>query len=125
MGSRLAAAVALLLITACQLPGPGSGCTAQIDWVDFIQVGSVQYLARPDPADAIQEGDLGPVYSRVKFKVSGHVCDPSYRPKDGDAAFMDVGTPIYQVNGFPPTQRLAVRARGGLVVYQPGAPSQP
>jgi len=33
----------------------------------------------------------------VKFKVSGNVCDPNYRLKDGDAAFLEVGTPIYQV----------------------------
>jgi hypothetical protein len=125
MGSRLAAAVALLLVAACQYPGAGSGCTAQIDWVDFIQIGSTQYLAQPGTGSGIQESDLGPVYARVKFKVSGHVCDPSYRLKDGDAAFLEVGTAIYQVNGFPPTQRLAAKAAGGLVLYQAGHGSQP
>ena len=39
-----------------------------------------------------REIDLGPVYAHVKFKVSGNVCDPSYRPKDGDAAFLDTGS---------------------------------
>jgi hypothetical protein len=125
MGSRLGPAVAFLLIAACQYPGAGSGCTAQIDWVDFIQIGSTQYLARPGTGTGVQESDLGPVYARVKFTVSGHVCDPSYRLKDGDAAFLDVGAPIYQVNGFPPTQRLAARAGRGIVLYQAGQPSQP
>lgn len=118
MGSRVAAAVALLLIASCQAPGAGSGCNAQIDWVDFIQIGTTQYLARPGTGTSVQEGDLGAVYARVKFKVSGHVCDPSYRLKDGDAAFLDPGTAIYQVNGFPPTQRLAARAQGRIVLYQ-------
>jgi hypothetical protein len=125
VGSRVAAAVALLLIAACQFPGADSGCNAQIDWVDFIQIGSTQYLARPGTSTAVNEGDLGSVYARVKFKVSGHVCDPSYRLKDGDAAFLDPGTPIYQVKGFPPTQRLAVRAQGRIVLYQAGSPSPP
>lgn len=125
MGSRLASAVAFLLIAACQYPGADSGCTAQIDWVDFIQIGSTQYLAQPGTGTGVQESDLGSVYARVKLKVSGHVCDPSYRLKDGDAAFLDVGTPIYQLNGFPPTQRLAARAGGGLILYQAGQPSQP
>jgi hypothetical protein len=115
-----------LFAAACQPPGgPGTGCNAQIDWVDFIQVGSVQYLARPETASSVRDVDLGPVYARVKFKVSGHVCDPSYRLKDGDAAFLDVGTAIYQVTGSSPTQRLAVRSRGRLVLYQAGPPSQP
>lgn len=120
MGSRLVAAVAFVLVAACQFPGASSGCNTQIDWVDFVQVGSTQYLARTETATAVQEGDLGPVYARVKFKVSGHVCDPSYRLKNGDSAFLDIGTPIYQVNGFPPAERLAVKPGGRLILYQAG-----
>jgi hypothetical protein len=86
---------ALVLVTACQLPGSSTRC-AQIDWVNFIEVDSTQYVARLGSPDVLlQETDLGPVYAHVKFKVSGNVCDPSYRLKDGDAAFLDPGTPIY------------------------------
>jgi hypothetical protein len=65
----------------------------------------------------LQESDLGPVYAKVKFKVSGNVCDPSYKLKDGDAAFLDPGTEIYQVNGHPTTQELAARFNGQIVAY--------
>lgn len=106
-------------MAACQLTGSHSSCnTTQIDWVNFIQVGSTQYIAGLESPSIIQETDLGPVYSHVKFKVSGNVCDPSYRLKDGDAAFLDVGTPIYQVNGQPTSMQLAAHLNGSIVVYQ-------
>ena len=111
-----------LLMSACQLPGSTSGCNAQIDWVNLIQVGSTQYVAAPASPTTIQEGDLGPVYARVKFKVSGNVCDPGYRIKDGDAAFLEPGTPIYEVNGESPGQELAARFGGSLVAYRAVSP---
>ncbi len=109
---------AVLFTAACQLPGSSSGCHAQIDWVNFIQIGSAQYVAGLQPPTVLQESDLGPVYAHIKFKVSGNVCDPSYRLKDGDAAFLDAGTPIYQVNGHPPGEELAARFSGQIVVYR-------
>jgi hypothetical protein len=110
---------AVLLTAACQLPGSTSSCnTTHIDWVNFIQVGSIQYVAGQQTPTVVQESDLGPVQAHVKFKVSGNICDPSYRLKDGDAAFLDVGTPIYQVNGQPPSMQLAAHSNGSIVVYQ-------
>jgi hypothetical protein len=108
---------AFLVMAACQTPGSHSSCNAQIDWVNFIQVGSTQYVAGPS-APTVLQSDLGPVYSHVKFKVSGNVCDPSYRVKDGDAAFLDAGTPIYQVSGHPPSEELAARFTDAIVLYR-------
>jgi len=118
MGFRLAPGVVLLLLTACQLPGSGPSCMAQIEWVDFVQVGSIQYVAAPGSPITVRESELGPVIAHVKFKVSGNVCDPNYRPKDGDAAFLGRGTPIYQVNGHPSSQLLAARHDGRIVRYE-------
>lgn len=119
MVSRVVIVLGAVLVTAaCQLPGSSSGCHAQIDWVNFIEVGSTQYVAGLQPPIVLQESDLGRVYAHVKFKVSGNVCDPGYRLKDGDAAFLDAGTPIYQVNGHPPGEELAARFSGQIVVYR-------
>ena len=114
---------ALLFAAACQLPGSASNCSTQIDWVNFIQVGSTQYVAGPQPPTVLQKSELGAVYAHVKFKVSGNVCDPNYRLKDGDAAFLDPGTPIYQVIGQPSGQELAARFNGSIVVYGAMAPA--
>jgi len=105
-------------MAGCQFPGGGSACNTQIDWVNFIEVGSNQYVAGlGTSADVLQQGDLGSVYAHVKFKVSGTVCDPNYKVKDGDAAFLDPGTPIYAINGHPTTEQLAARFNGSIVIY--------
>lgn len=108
---------ALLLASSCRLPWSQSACeTTQIDWVNFVQVGSTQYVAGP-ATTTLKESELGAVHSHVKFKVSGNVCDPTYRPKDGDAAFLEPGTPIYEVAGRPPGEQLAARFNGAVVLY--------
>jgi hypothetical protein len=124
MNTKLFVVLAALLFTAaCQLPGSTSSCNVQIDWVNFIQIGSTQYVAGPQSPTILQESDLGPVYAHVKFKVSGDVCDPNYRLKDGDAAFLDAGTPIYQVNGHPSSDQLAAMFNGSVVVYRAMPPA--
>ncbi|HEX2681718.1 MAG TPA: hypothetical protein VHQ03_10540 [Candidatus Dormibacteraeota bacterium] len=121
--ARLVVAFALVLLSACQYPGSTHGCSnVQIDWVDFIQIGSTQYVAEPGGPTGLQESDLGPVVARVKFKVAGNVCDPNYKLKDGDAAFLEPGTPIYQVNGQPPAKALAAHRDGRLVAYMAKVP---
>ena len=124
MASRAAVLVtALFLAGACVLPGSHQTCNTSIDWVNFVQVGSTQYVAGLGPGGVLQKSDLGPVYTHVKFKVSGNVCDPSYRLKDGDAGYLDPGTPIYEVNGHAPGEQLAARFNGSIVVYQAMAPA--
>ena len=120
---RSIAAMALLLVSACQLPGTAQGCSnVQIDWVDFIEVGTTQYLAGPGAPTTLSESDLGPVVAHVKFKVADNICDPNYKPKDGDAAFLDPGTPIYQVNGQPTSKVVAARRSGQIITYVANAP---
>ena len=105
-------------MAACQFPGSPSSCNMQIDWVNFIQVGSTQYVAGMQGPAVLQESELGPVYAQVQFKVAGNVCDSNYRLKDGDAAFLEVGSPVYQVNGQPPGAELAARFNGQFLVYK-------
>ncbi len=121
---RFVVGTALILLTACRLPGSAQGCdTVQIDWVDFIQVGSTEYVAGPGVPATLQESDLGPVVGQVKFRVDGNICDPKYKPKDGDAAFLEPGTPVYEVKGSPPSQVLAARRNGQILRYQAMAPA--
>ena len=120
MASKVVGVLGFLFLTsACQLPGSTSTCNAQIDWVNFIEVGATQYVAgQGASSDNLQESDLGPVYAHVKFKVSGNICDPNYQVKDGDAAFLDPGTPIYRVSGQSPSEQLAARLNGKIVAYR-------
>jgi len=121
--ARFTVAIAALLLTACQLPGSAQDCSkVQIEWVDFIQIGSTQYVAGPGAPTTLQESDLGPVVGHVKFKVAGNVCDPNYRPKDGDAAFLEPGAPIYQVVGRPTGQAVAAKRNGQILSYEAKGP---
>ena len=121
--ARFRVAIGLLLLSACQLPGSATGCSnVQIDWVDFIQVGNTQYVAGPGTPLTLQESDLGPVVAHVKFRVADNVCDPGYKPKDGDAAFLEPGTPIYEVNGHPASQMLAAWQNSRIVGFEARAP---
>src|SRR4030088_2758518 len=89
--------LAMTLMAACQLPGSEPSCSnVQIDWVNFIQIGSTQYVAGPTQSPAVlQETDLGPVYAHVKFKVNGKL----------------------------PSKQLAARFNGQIVAYTVMAPS--
>src|ERR1700704_4665666 len=118
MAAKLVTGLAILaFMAACQLPGQSTCSNTMIDWVNFIQVGSTQYVSGAQPDSALQESDLGPLYATVKFKVSGNICDPGYKLTDGDAAFLDPGTAIYQVKGQPAGEQLAAKFNGTFVVY--------
>lgn len=120
MAARVVAVLlAVLFLADCQPPGSSHACNnVAIDWVNFVQVGSRQYVAGPEPGNVLTESDLGAVYATVKFKVSGNVCDPNYKLKDGDAAFLDPGTPIYQVHGHSPSDQLAARFNNEILLYR-------
>jgi hypothetical protein len=76
------------------------------------------YLASVEPSPPLAGTELGPVYATVTFKVADHVCDPNYRPRDGDAAYLEVGTDLYAIRGQPPAQAIAARHDGRLWVYR-------
>lgn len=117
MRLALASVLAAALVCACQLPGGGKTCTSQIDWVDFVEIGSTQYVAADAASQPIRESDLGPVYAHVKHELDGNVCDPNYHVRNGDAAFLPVGTAVFRVNGHSPSERLAAHRGHRLVMY--------
>ncbi len=120
---QLALLVALVGLASCgtQVAGPSSSGNSgsQIDWVNFARFGGITYVL---PYERVGRGltssDLGPVYATVHFKLKGTIHDPAYQAKDGDAAFLDVGTRMYTVKGYLPTFRLAAYLDGLLQLYE-------
>ncbi len=92
--------------------------TAIIDWVNFVRFGGITYLANFNVGRELQAADLGPQFAAVRSRLEGNVHDASYQTEDGDAAFLDAGTPVYQVRGYAPTFRLAARQDGKLVLFE-------
>src|SRR5713226_9254649 len=108
----------LLGLVSCGSSSSG-GQSSKIDWVNFVRFGGITYLV-PSIASGrgLKDSDLGPVYATVNFKLDGNVHDPEYRAKDGDAALLDAGTPVYTVKGYKPTFRLAARQNNIIQLYE-------
>ena len=110
----MAFVVALLSLAACAINQP----TVHIDYVDFVQLGGINYVAAwTPPARPLQQSDLGSVYGKVKVKVEGSN-DPNHRIVDGDAAFLAPGTGVYAVKGYRTSFRVAATNQGRLTLYE-------
>lgn len=108
-------------------PSGGPGCRklvqqGAIDYVNFVKLDGITYIAdQPVVGRMLGDGDLGPVYATVRCSLRDKM-DPERRgPQDGDAAYLDAGTPVYEVRGYRPTFRLAARQDGRLVVFEADA----
>lgn len=111
-----------LLIAGCTPDSDGSASETgggSIDWVNFIRFDGITYMSLPSRASSpIDAGDIDSPFAEVQFKVAGEVTDRSYQPRDGDAAFLEIGTVIYRLSDYEPSFRLAVRRNGDVRVYE-------
>jgi hypothetical protein len=90
------------------------------DYIDFVVVAGTTYHAgyRPPAGRPLRAGDLGAPVAAVRCKLAGHVVEEPDRLLDGDAAYLDPGTPLHAVNGYRPSFRLAARREGRLVLFE-------
>ncbi len=107
--------LSLFLIILLPLVGCIGGI-ASIDWVDFIKFNDITYL-HENQSVSVNESDLSP-YGVIKFKLADNVNNPNYRSKNGDAAFIEAGTPVYSLKGYSPYFRLVVKSDRGLLIYE-------
>ena len=63
------------------------------DWVDFVKFEGITYIANRGPGKASVD-DLGKERYRIAFKLQ-HFAGFGYRSQDGDAAYLNPGTPIF------------------------------
>jgi hypothetical protein len=97
----------------------GGTSRTTIDWVDFVRIDGITYLAAADRASrALAEGDVGPVYASVRHMLMGTVTDSGYHAQDGDAAYLPAGTPLYVVSGYAPRFRLVGRHATQIRLYE-------
>jgi hypothetical protein len=92
-----------------------------IDYVDFVQVYGRQYLADANPHHAVTLAELGEVVGRVRCTVSDLTADGRHKLagplRDGDAAFLPVGTELHSVAGYDPQCRLGAEHDGRIATY--------
>jgi hypothetical protein len=97
------------------------------DWAPFIKLGDITYIDSGSFQSLNTELDssiLGPEIAQVRFKASDNDA-PGYESKNGDAAFLEPGTPIYRVNGYRREFLVATSTNGVVGIYEasyvPGA----
>lgn len=128
--------VALPLVSSCGQTGPdvarppgvsipcpppdGTGASpANIDWVPFVRVAGQMFQARVANAPVVVGDDrIGGTVATVTCRISDVVSNPSYQPRDGDAAFLPAGTELHAFDGGRPDLRLAVHEDGVWRVYE-------
>ena len=87
------------------------------EWAHSVQFGGITYLAKGSlGGPIITEGeraltieDLGSEIYRVAFRIEGY---SGYSHQDGDATYLNPGTPIHAVKGYSPEFRLAALEDG-------------
>lgn len=105
--------VFLLFLTGCRSTPFDSHSI--IDWVDFIKWNGEEYNGIYTGALA-DEKYIGEKLGTVNFRVADHVTNPSYKIKDGDAAFHEKGTEIFAIHGHP--DLIAVKSDRAINGYQ-------
>jgi hypothetical protein len=86
------------------------------DYLDFVQVDGITY--RAGVGRGLGDGDLGAQVSVVRCKLAERIVEQPAGHLDGDAAYLDPGTPLHAVRGYRPSFRLAARRDGRPVLFE-------
>ncbi len=118
----------LLLLTITLIPQLGcdksdNGTDQQtttitaIDWVNFIKFSDITYLSKRGIEISFTEEDLY-YFDEVQFQVANNVNELGYHSKNGDAAFLEEGTPIYSIRDYSPDFRLIAKTGTEMILYE-------
>ena len=93
-----------------------------ISWIPMMQFGGIQFerlgrnaAGQGEPDLGVE--DLGPELHRVAFRGDGYA-GAFYLYQDGDATFLNPGTPVYSVKGYSPEFRLGTLEEGRAILYE-------
>lgn len=89
-----------------------------MDYVDAIEANGTQYVVQPNVV--VSGSDMGAEQFRVRCSFAQlnavtHRETPNLR--DGDASFLDPGTPVYAMKGWSPLCRLTAETGDTWKVY--------
>ncbi|GKV56502.1 hypothetical protein NCCP2222_24490 [Sporosarcina sp. NCCP-2222] len=103
--------------TAATKPETDTG-SSTIDWIEFVQWEDTEYIRNYATAELDNEWPIGKELGEVTFMLDGHA-GTQYKIKNGDAAYLPIGTKLYEMEGYDPAFRIV--ANGDLYeVARPG-----
>ncbi|WP_256757563.1 hypothetical protein [Cohnella sp. WQ 127256] len=74
-------------------------CMEILEWVDFLMINNIKYYHNYDGTKAVAEEILGDKVGSVSYMLNEHACT-DHVVKNGDAAFLPIGTVIYALQGY-------------------------
>ncbi|ETT72919.1 hypothetical protein C173_12767 [Paenibacillus sp. FSL R7-277] len=107
----------VVLLSGCSKGDRIKG-SSEIDWVDFVKINGVSYSGSWDRVIKNPSQVTTEIVGKVDFKVADVVTNPDYRIKDGDAAFLEKGTPLYRVEGFKTNEVIAAMDEASIGGYR-------
>lgn len=110
--------ISSMLLSSCGNFSSITGCPdGEIEWVDMVMINDIKYQHHfPEPADVnnplpIEKGrELG----KVTFKMADRACS-NHKMKNGDAAYLEDGTSIYEIKGYPTSLIVVANDKAFLV----------
>ena len=81
------------------LKGVSQPCMEEVEWVDFIMINNIKYYQNFDGTKAVTPKQRGDKVGEVSYMLSEHACS-DHVAKNGDAAFLPIGTYIYAMKGY-------------------------
>jgi len=99
----------LLLLTGC-FKRPDTERVHE-DLIDMIAINDVYLYYSEEETEGFNHSEIDTLIGEVLFTIKGNE-KGGYKPKNGDATFLDVGTEVYSVKGYSDIQR--VYANGKL-----------
>lgn len=117
--------ISLLVLSSCEGRGiynpTKSIRQVSIDWVDFVKLEQGKYRGVIDSVIANPSLVTEEVVGEVKFNVADEVTNPNYRIQAGDAAYLPIGTKLFRVEGFEPSELIAAEDKhsiNGFRIYK-------
>ena len=92
-----------ILLSSCSYSFLGGCPDGEIEWIDVLKIGGIQYQHQfPDSADESGpiSNEKGRKLGEVAYKMADNACS-DHQMENGDATFLEEGTPIYEVKGYP------------------------
>ncbi|MEN8702303.1 hypothetical protein [Bacillus infantis] len=106
----------VFVLSACSYIGStASDCppNAVIEWVDVLMVNGIKYEGEDEGLSEGEAPEKGKKIGEVTYTLADNAC-LGHKLKNGDAAFLPVGTEIYEIAGY----RSDFRVLSGNQVYQ-------
>ncbi|MBU9722802.1 MULTISPECIES: hypothetical protein [Bacillaceae] len=108
-GLILGMILVLSFLTACSMIGR-SCPDGEIEWVDTLMLNDVNYTGEDEGFSNVDNLKEGSKIGEVEFMLADNACS-NHRLRNGDAAFLPVGTEVFEIVGYDPTFRVFANGR--------------